>query len=173
MIDFELIKSDSNLNDSEQEKLFELMQMHQFGNCHSLTVLLSGFGLGDLVIMKEESSGNELIHSFVKTKNGLALDAGGLLPINDILERYITVTTNMSTKDFKMSNISSKDLVNTIGIDKSDIICAMNFWKLIRKEYGDELKKSLNIDNIGKIKNPNKIIKSMLGLSFNNKSMKP
>lgn len=44
------------------EKLYELMNEHQFGSCHSLTVLLKNIGLGDPLVITDVSGESDIIH---------------------------------------------------------------------------------------------------------------
>lgn len=126
-VDLDIINN-SELSKEEMDIFFELKEIHENGNCHALSFIISN-STDDIRLLKTKDG--SVIHSFVELENGLCADAGGFLSMLNLISRYKSCVSDLS--DFVIENIEKKDLVKLTGIDKKDIAKAKKYLKLAKK----------------------------------------
>lgn len=151
--DFQMSPSNPVLNDKDAEKLNSLMEKHMHGHCHALSSHLENSGIGQLMVVKPKGS-TEIIHSFVLSKNGMSIDAGGALSVYEMLQRYRDCVPNGDVSNFSIEPMSALDLVRHAGVTKTEISRAKSFWKLAVDEFRSELKSALDVADNQLVKSP-------------------
>lgn len=122
------ITNKSRLSDKECDLFFELKELHEHGNCHALSMVISD-KVGDLKLLTTKDG--SVLHSFVELENGLCVDAGGLLSPLNILSRYESCVSDFS--DFIIKDIERKELLILSGVDDKDMMMAKKYLTLAKK----------------------------------------
>lgn len=145
MVDFEMQPLNKHLNNDDADRLFDLMGLHTHGNCHALTILLANESLGTPMIITQEG-GSPSIHSFIRSESGMSIDGSGVLPIYEMVQRYIDCAIDRDVSNFTIRESTISELIDISKTNMDDILKAKEFWNLACSDYQTEICKSLLFD---------------------------